>query len=83
MVAVDCCEGGGLQSYKGIMILLLAVKGFQVEKRGNKNASNLDVSTTCCDMFASVDAFWWVISFSMGKASSPGLPHRICVPRLN
>eukprot|EP00978_Attheya_sp_CCMP212_P045158 scaffold335233_cov46-Attheya_sp.AAC.1 len=56
VVAVDCCEGGGLHSYKGIMILLLAVKGFQAE-RGNKNASNPDVSTTCCDIFASVDAF--------------------------
>eukprot|EP00978_Attheya_sp_CCMP212_P019298 scaffold53893_cov65-Attheya_sp.AAC.1 len=34
VVAVDCCEGGGLHSYKGIMILLLAVKGFQVHAGG-------------------------------------------------
>eukprot|EP00978_Attheya_sp_CCMP212_P039741 scaffold209651_cov46-Attheya_sp.AAC.1 len=83
VVAVDCCEGDGLHSYKGIMILLLPVKGFQVE-RGNKNASNPDVSTTCCDIFASMDAFWSVISFFYGKGQFPrGLPHRICVPRLN
>eukprot|EP00978_Attheya_sp_CCMP212_P040897 scaffold228221_cov54-Attheya_sp.AAC.1 len=81
VVAVDCCEGGGLHSYKGIMILLLAVrKGskcmlvdgvFRGVERGNKNASNPDVSTTCCDIFASVDAFWLVISCFYGKGQFP------------
>eukprot|EP00978_Attheya_sp_CCMP212_P021996 scaffold64967_cov55-Attheya_sp.AAC.1 len=34
MVAVDCCEGGGLYSYKGITVILLAVKGFQSNEIG-------------------------------------------------
>jgi hypothetical protein len=29
-LAVDCCEGGGLPSWKGIMIFLLVVKAFQL-----------------------------------------------------
>jgi len=31
---VDCCEGGGLYNYKGIMIILVVVKCFQVHTDG-------------------------------------------------
>eukprot|EP00978_Attheya_sp_CCMP212_P036587 scaffold167334_cov34-Attheya_sp.AAC.1 len=55
MVAVDCCEGGEMYSYKGSDHDHSACNERVVE-RGNKNAANLEVITTCCDIITSVDA---------------------------
>eukprot|EP00978_Attheya_sp_CCMP212_P023400 scaffold71592_cov59-Attheya_sp.AAC.1 len=54
VVVVDCCEGGGLYHYKGIMFIHLAVKGFQVHdvwsfqrvEGGTKKAANPEDSPT-------------------------------------